>query len=301
MAAAPALDRLTASLREVGLLNPPWVRPSAGENQYQVVTGARRLWAATRLGWREVTVRLAPPAASDLFCLLVHLVDNAFSRAFTLREQAALAARLLEHCDPETVTVRYLPYLGLPASQAHLTRLLKTAGLEEPWQRLAAEGRLALTAAARLADWPPADRVAAWPYFQGLRLSQSKQEEFLEQVSLLARREAVTPEAVLGRDRLRQALSDLERTSQERTEAVRQCLARQVYPRFSAAREAFETALARLGWKRTPRIRLHPPPVFEGPDFHLEIKFRDAPELQRLLEEIARLTREAEFADLTRG
>jgi hypothetical protein len=81
---------------------------------------------------------------------------------------------------------------------------------------------------------------------------------------------------------------------------VRRHLYAQVYPRLSAAREAFETALARLGWKRTPRFRLHPPAVFEGPDFNLEIKFGDASELQQLLAEIARLTRQEGFADLTR-
>ena len=113
----------------------------------------------------------------------------------------------------------------------------------------------------------------------------------LDQVALLARREGISPAAVLARDELRRALTDPDRTPQERTEAVRRHLYAQVYPRLSAAREAFETALARLGWKRTPRFRLHPPPVFEGPDFHLEIKFRDAPELQQLLAEIDRLTR----------
>jgi hypothetical protein len=81
---------------------------------------------------------------------------------------------------------------------------------------------------------------------------------------------------------------------------VRRHLFAQVYPRLSAAREAFETALARLGWKRSPRLRLHPPEVFEGPDFQLEIKFRDAPELQQLLAEIVRLTQAEGFDGLTR-
>jgi ParB-like chromosome segregation protein Spo0J len=299
MTAAPALDRLTASLREVGLLNPPWLR-LAGP-RFRVVTGARRLQAAAALGWQEITVRLVPEDAPEFYCLLVHLVDNAFTRGFNLREQAALAARLVQHCDREAVAARYLPYLGLPPSQAHLTRLVKTAGLEAPWQQLAASGRLALTAAARLADWDPEARAAALPYLDSLRLSQSKQEELLDQVVLLARREGISPAAVLARDELRQVLTDPDRTPQERTEAVRRRLYAQVYPRLSAAREAFETALSRLGWKRTPRFRLHPPPVFEGPDFHLEIKFRDAPELQQLLGEIDRLTRQAGFDDLTRG
>jgi ParB family chromosome partitioning protein len=299
-AAAPALDRLVASLKEVGLINPPWLRAQPGRQRFQVVTGTKRVQAAAHLGWQSITVRLAPEDASEIFCLLVHLMDNAYTRGFNLREQAELAVRLLHHGDRETVAARYLPYLGLPPSQAHLARLVKTATLEAPWQQLAAQGRLALTAAARLADWDPADRTAAWPFLEGLNLSQSKQEELLDQVALLARREGLSIAVVLGRDELTRPLTDPDRTPQERTEAVRRQLSARVYPRLNAAREAFETALARLGWKRTPRIRLNPPPAFEGPDFNLEIKFRDALELEQLLAEIQRLTRAEGFDDLTR-
>jgi ParB/RepB/Spo0J family partition protein len=299
-AAAPDLDRLMASLQEVGLLNPIWVRPRPGEARYQVITGARRLQAAAQLGWQEITARLVPEGTADFFCLLVHLFDNAYTRGFNLKEQAELASRLLEYCDRETVAARYLPYLGLPPSLAHLERLIKAAGLEAPWLQLAAQGRLALSAAARLADWDPADRAAAWPFLDGLHLSQSKQEEFLDQVALLARREGISLSAVLARDELRRVLAEPDRTPQEKTLAVRRHLHRWVYPRLSAAREAFETALARLGFLRTSRLRLHPPAAFEGPDYYLEIKFRDAPELQQLLADIARLTESEEFEDLTR-
>jgi ParB/RepB/Spo0J family partition protein len=299
-AAAPDLDRLVTSLREVGLLNPIWVRPRPGEARYQVITGARRLQAAAQLGWQKIAAHLVPEGTPDFPCLLVHLFDNAYTRGFNLREQAELAARLLKHCDRETVAARYLPYLGLPPSVAHLERLIKAAGLEAPWQRLAAQGRLCLSAAARLADWDPEGRAAAWPFLDGLRLSQSKQEEFLDQVALLARREGVSWSAVLARDELRRALAEPDRTPQERTVAVRRHLYRWVYPRLSAAREAFETALAQLGWKGSPRLRLHPPAAFEGPDYQLEIKFRDAPELQRLLADMVSLAGQDEFADLTR-
>jgi ParB-like chromosome segregation protein Spo0J len=298
--APPDLERLAGSVREVGLLNPPWLRPRSAGTRWQMVTGRKRLLAAAHLGWQEITARLVPEGTPDFFCLLVHLYDNAFTRGFNLREQAALAAGLLEHCDPETVAARYLPYLGLPPSSAHLQRLRQVVGLEPPWQRLAAQGRLALTAGALLAAWDPEDRAAAWPFLNSLHLSQSKQEEFLDQVALLARREAITPAAVLAREELRLALSAPDRTPQERTRAVRQHLYRWVYPRLSAAREAFESALSRLGWKRHPRMRLQPPPAFEGPDFSLLITFRDAPELRQLLAEIANLTRPEAFDDLTR-
>ena len=119
MAAAPDLDRLRASLLAVGLINPPWLKPQPGGHRFGVVTGARRLQAAADLGWQEITVRLVPADTPDFYCLLVHVMDNAFTREFNLREQADLAVRLLSHADRETVAARYLPYLGLPPSQAH--------------------------------------------------------------------------------------------------------------------------------------------------------------------------------------
>jgi ParB family chromosome partitioning protein len=301
MAKGSDLNRVKVSLEEVGLLNPPWLKPQPGGKRFRVVTGTRRLKAAADLGWQEITARLLPERTADYYCLLVHLFDNAFTRGFNLWEQATLAVRLLDHGDRDTVATKYLPYLGLPPSRAHLERLLKAAILPPPWPQLAAQGRLALTAAAVLADWDQKDRAAAWSYLTELRLTQSKQEEFLEQIALLSRREGLTPAGILARADLRLALTDPDRTPHERTEAVRRYLHRWFYPRLSAAREAFETALGKLGWKRSPRIRLSPPAAFEGPDFHLEIKFRDAPELHQLLAEIGRLSRQKNFADLSRG
>jgi hypothetical protein len=58
--------------------------------------------------------------------------------------------------------------------------------------------------------------------------------------------------------------------------------------------------LQRLGLRHHHRLRLQPPPALEGPDFHLEIRFHDAAELQRLLDELVRLVQEEEFTSLTR-
>jgi hypothetical protein len=165
--------------------------------------------------------------------------------------------------------------------------------------QLAAQGRLALTPGAALARWTPEDRAAALPFLEQLWLSQSKQEQFVEQVSLLARREGVNPGAILARVELQQVLSEPSLSPSERAAQVRRLLGGWVYPRLTAARDAFQGALSRLGLVQHPRLHLKPPPAFEGPDFLLEIKFRDATELQRLLAEIARLAGEEEFAALT--
>lgn len=293
------LSSLKASLEEVGLLNPPWLRV-VQKDSFQVVTGFKRVLALSQLGWRQVTARVLPEDTPEAQCLLIHLHDNAWNRNFNPREQALLATRFLKHWQRQTVIQKFLPSLGLAPSFAILERLQALASLEEPLQQLAARGRLALAAAALLAAWDPADREAVAPFLEQLPLSQSKQEEFLQGLDLLARREGVRPAVILSGEEFRRHLDEGRGTPQTRAVALRLQLQKLVTPRFSAAQEAFQAGLQRLGLRHHPRLRLQPPPALEGSDFHLEIKFYDAGELLKLLDDLTRLAREEEFDNLTR-
>jgi ParB-like chromosome segregation protein Spo0J len=292
------LDRLKESLATVGLLSLPRVQSLKG-GWWQVVTGWKRLKAAARLGWGKIPAVVLGRETSEAHLLLLYLHDNAFTRAFNPLEQALLASRLLAHWDREALVTKCLPLLGLPPALAHLDRLLAVARLETPWQELVAQEHLALTAAARLAVWDPAERLVALPFLTSLPLSQSKQEEFVAGVEILARREGVPPSGILLRRELQQSLADMALSPQERAAAVRRRLNDWVSPRFSAAQKAFAAGLDRLGLKHHPRMHLSAPPAFEGPDFRLEIKFQDAAELMALLVELQSLVKEPDFQNLT--
>jgi ParB-like chromosome segregation protein Spo0J len=291
------LARLQESLGTVGLLAYPRVQ-SLEKGRYRPVTGWRRLQAAARLGWQEIPAIILPPETPETHRLLLYLHDNAFTRPFNPLEQALLASRLLKYWDRDTLVAKGLPLLGLPPAPAHLDRLLAAARLEDPWQELVAQERLALTAAARLAAWKPLQRSAALPFLANLPLSQSKQEEFLAAVEILARREGVPLAAILNREELQQVLQDSAASPQARAEAVRRLLSGWVSPRFQAARRAFAAGLDRLGLKHHPRLRLQEPPAFEGPDFEISLKFKDNQELKHLIDELARLSGSPEFETL---
>jgi ParB family chromosome partitioning protein len=291
---APLVD----SIETVGLLSPPWLRRKA-DGRWQVVAGRKRLRAAVSLGWETVTAHTLPAETPDSQCLLIALHDNALTRSFTPLEQAFYARKLLVFWEDAVVIKEFLPVLGLPPTVKYLERLLAAGSLEDSWQALLEQGRLALTAAARLAAWTPGDRQAALPFFQTLPFTQSKQEEFLEWLELLGRREGVAMSDILSRPELASCLEDPAHNPQEKAQQVRRQLKAWVFPRLSAAQAAFEQGLSRLGLKHHPRLRLAPPLAFEGPDFLLEIKFRDADELRRLLDELTRLARQEEFSILT--
>jgi ParB family chromosome partitioning protein len=291
------LGTLTASLQEVGLLAPPWLRQQEGE-RWQVVAGWKRLLAAAQLGWPQVPARLLPRETSDSHCLLLYLHDNAFTREFNPLEQARLAARLLEYWERGLVLQKFLPLLRLPPTGAFLDRLLAVAQLEPPWQQLVAQERLALPAAARLGSWTLPDREAVHPFLENLALSHSLQMEFLEGIELLARRDGVSAGKVLSRVELQHPLQ-AGGTPREKAAAIRSILQHWLYPRLLATRETFQAALGRLGLRQHPRVQLQPPPAFEGPDFRLEVKFQDLRELQKLLAEVLRLTDQEDFTLLT--
>jgi ParB family transcriptional regulator, chromosome partitioning protein len=293
------IQALAASLAAVGLLNPPWLRAKA-EGRWQAVSGLKRLKAAASLGWECIPARTLGGETPDSRCLLIALHDNAFGRGFELHEQVFYAHRLMAQGEEAQVAQRFLPLLGLPPSIKMLRRLLAAASLEDSWQKLMASGGLALTAASRLAGWPPADRRAALPFLENLPFSQSKQEEFLEGLELLARREGLALAEILSRPELGSCLDDAALTPQEKAARVRRRLRAWALPRLSAAETAFEQGLTRLGLKHHSRLRLTPPPAFEGPDFQVEIKFQDAAELEQLLAELSRKAREAEFYQLLR-
>ena len=280
--------RLQESMAAVGLLSLPRVQ-SHTQGRWRPVTGWRRLAAAAGLGWQEIPAVVLNPETPEAHLLLLYLHDNAFTRPFNPLEQARLASRLLGPWDRKTLVAKGLPLLGLPPAPAYLDRLLAVAGLEPPWQELVENGRVALTAAARLAAWAPGDRAAALPFLASLPLSQSKQEELIAGVETLAHREGLHRAAILHRGELQQDLQDAAATPQARAEAVRRRLKAWVSPRYEAAQKAFGAGLDRLNLSHHPRLHLKEPPAFEGPDFELSVKFRDTRELGELLKELARL------------
>ena len=288
---------LRESLTEVGMLAPPRLKARPG-GRFQVVTGWKRLKAAQQLGWPQVRAVILKEDLPEIHELLLYLHDNAFCRPFNPLEQALLARRFLSHWPRERVLRQVLPLLRLPPSPAHLARLLAVAHLEPPWQDLVAQSRLALGAGSRLAAWALADREAAWPYFSGLPLTQCQQEEMLEAVEILARREGGSPGAVLSREELRLILEGPGLPGRERVERLRHILRKWLHPRLTEAAAEFAAILRELNLKNHPHLRLHAPPGFEGPDFKLEIKFQSRQELQGHLEELGRLAENPRFADL---
>lgn len=293
------LTRLQASVAALGLLSPPLVRRRP-DGAHQIICGYQRLLVVKELGHGETPALMVPEDTPATWCLAAALHDNACGRGFNPMEAALMAEKLLGQFDRETVSHSYLHLLGLPASPAHLDKVLSLLTLEAPWQNLAAAQRLTVAAAARLSLWPTPDRQALLPWFQSLHLSHSRQLELVEFLTTLSRRAGNRPADWLAKPELAGLLPDPALSEGAKITRLWDHLRQWCFPRASHARQQFQHFLQTLGLARDSHIRLTPPPAFEDADFRLEIRFRDGSQLDRRLRQVAALLDQPDFTSLLR-
>lgn len=87
-----ALQELAASIREIGILQPPVVRRS-GENQYELIMGERRLRAAKLAGLTKIPVIIRETSDNEL--LREALIENIHRSNLNSLEEAAAYNEML--------------------------------------------------------------------------------------------------------------------------------------------------------------------------------------------------------------
>ena len=131
-----ALTSLTASIREVGVLQPILVRPQSDEGTFELIAGERRWRAAHRAGLARIPAIIR--AADDLASLEQAVVENLHRSDLNAMEEAAAYQQLIEEfgLTHEQVASR------VGKSRVAVTNALRLFQLPASLQRLVAEGQL---------------------------------------------------------------------------------------------------------------------------------------------------------------
>ncbi|NDE12966.1 MAG: ParB/RepB/Spo0J family partition protein [Actinobacteria bacterium] len=88
-----SLQELSASIREIGILQPPVVR-RIGENQYELIMGERRLRAAKLAGLSSIPVIIRETSDNEL--LREALIENIHRSNLNALEEAAAYSQMLD-------------------------------------------------------------------------------------------------------------------------------------------------------------------------------------------------------------
>ena len=162
-----ALNELSASIAEKGVLQPLLVRPNPNQpGRYEIIAGERRWRASQRANIHEVPVHVT--ALNDAEVLEVALIENLQRQDLTAVEEARGYKRLLE--DFGHTQERVAEVVG--KSRAHVANTLRLLSLPPAVQDLLDSGQISAGQARPLIGLANAEAVAKMIVKRGLSARQ---------------------------------------------------------------------------------------------------------------------------------
>ncbi|MCR4439780.1 MAG: ParB N-terminal domain-containing protein [bacterium] len=275
----PAPPALAASLRAVGLINPPTLQRRQ-DGRWRVVAGFRRCALLKEQGATTISAWCVEEAAPGLVLFLWALCDNLGVRALNVVECAVALLKLrMQFNVPEAeLSSRYMPLLNLRASRTLLQRYLSLAALPEPMRQGLAEDRLSQEVALRLVGMSQADASALFAVISQLRLGKNYQRDLVRLAEDVARRESISIQEVLSSPEVQGLLGKTDWSPGQKTEKVLAWMRRRRFPRLAEAERRCHELMRRL---RLPgNVRLSSPANFEGAEWQCQVRFGSSEELQ---------------------
>jgi ParB family chromosome partitioning protein len=131
-----SLAELTASVQQIGVLQPVLVRPAPTGSGYELIAGERRWRAAGRAGL--ATIPAVIRTTDDMASVEQALIENLHRQDLTALEEAAAYQQLIE--DFELTHEQVADRVG--KSRSAVTNTLRLLGLPPGIQHLLADGKL---------------------------------------------------------------------------------------------------------------------------------------------------------------
>ena len=145
---------LTESIRKSGIINPVVVRPIEGTENYEIISGHRRIFAAKKAGLTEVPALIY---ALDKDAAIVAVVDSNFNRENILPSEKAFAYKMrneaLKRQNKDSVQLGLGDQVAMvraSESASQIKRYVRLTKLNKKLLDMVDEGKIAFTPAVEL-------------------------------------------------------------------------------------------------------------------------------------------------------
>ena len=145
---------LTESIRKSGIINPVVVRPIEGSENYEIISGHRRIFAAKKAGLTEIPTLIY---ALDKDTAIVAVVDSNFNREHISPSEKAFAYKMrneaLKRQNKDSVQVGLGDQIAMvraSESASQIKRYVRLTKLNKKLLDMVDEGRIAFTPAVEL-------------------------------------------------------------------------------------------------------------------------------------------------------
>lgn len=291
---------LEASLRAVGMINPPlFARKRKGEG-YRVVCGMLRIKAARASGMTSFAARVAAADTDEQVLVLTSLADNASHRVFNPVEHARAAALLAETFPDDEALRLWNQLLGMPRARVVFDRYKKIAYAGETLHALLLKGAITVDTAFILIQMEDDDRAGLCDLFSRLHFSARAQAEILEYCDDICRRDGIAPGAVLEKAGVPELLGTATPTTRAAVaERVRKRITELRFPHRTDREHRVREALKKL--RLPPTLRIEPPPYFEGDNWTLMLQVSSPYAVRDAAARLEDLASNPTFSELFQG
>jgi ParB/RepB/Spo0J family partition protein len=269
-------DRLTASIKQFGILSPPIV---LGPAPYRVVTGFRRLEAARYLGISEVPCFVE--TMDQRTALLLAINDNIL-RPLNVVEKAFSVAKItnagLENDQFEAI----MKSIGVPSNEKMIRLFSALAQSDEALKAFAAKHNLGTHEVAMLLALPSEERSQLLATLAGIHLTSSLVREIVELARLLFIKEGGIP------------FEDLEGLTNG--DELKAAFKRKAYPLLTQMEKRLKAIKDEM--RLPPRIGIAADPYFEKSNIDIRITARNEGEVQESIKRLQLVTDDGQIRSI---
>lgn len=279
------VDQLMQSIKRVGLVNSPLIIRNGLEN-FNIITGYRRIHASKSLGWKTIPCRiLSENEMPPLNCLLLGLYDNLCTRELNNVEKGMILSRLSSMIQRNEILEYYMPLLELPSHGPTLDLYLRLDHeLDEKSRESISKGHLSLYAAKLFLEIDNDARTSVLQLILNLKFNINQQRQLVDNIIMLSNNSKRSIVDILEEKTLKNIYCDTRMNNPQKVNAILMTLRSRVFPRLIEAEETFKKTTSDLDLPEG--VRISHPPFFESPNYRLEVLFKNGKDLEAKIERL---------------
>lgn len=291
MSFEPDLGPLRESVKEMGILEPIWLRRKG--RAFQIISGFRRFDVAHTLGKGQIrSLTWGEDDIDDRHAFQMSLHENILTRGLNLVERGLVLEKLLScfAVSRDEAIQTYLPLLNLEPHAHVLDSYMVINTFSIDLKRYFLSHGLSFGNILLFARFSGEERESIRRFLSPLRIGENVLREILTFLGEISDRDGVGIEVLLSDRGIQCVLSDSRFSRPQKIQGIRKFLRERRYPALSMLEKRFRS------WKKqvrlSPGVAITPPPFFEGDRFKIEVFFKSLEEYEAILTELEKLSNE---------
>ena len=278
-------DNVKESIEKIGLINPPilyvgdaYMRPLR-LNKFKIVSGFKRVFALRDLNRKKISCFIISNNYTAIELLQLLIFDNSLIRQFNPIEKSIIINKLSKYVSRDTIINKYFKHLGLEPSKKLYALYESLISLEDDIKLAIANNELSERSGANLLGFSKKDRLALFDFLVQLKPSVSKQNEIIELVFEISKRENISVKNVIRAGEIDTIFSNQKLLIPQKLERVREYLKKRRFPQLTKLEEEFESLKKSIGISQD--MKFYPPTFFEGNNYEMHLSFSKISQLKK--------------------